>query len=224
MPSAIRPADSVPMSRPAPASPGSRLPIWLMALNRCVTIVAPASAKARAVGVARVGMAEADDDAGLGESRDARRFDGFRRDGGQQHRQLRARRDQALPGRRQSSAGSAPDRARPCARSTDAGLRDAGRGSPARLPRGLRSGGDRGARVISGVSVISVGSSAVVPKGACAAADRSMTSTSCWSFSMTPPPPLTCRSTKPGDEHAAAGLDDVQRRSEWQPQARSPRR
>ena len=43
------PADKVPMSMAAPASPGSRLPIWLMALNRWVTIVAPASAKARAV-------------------------------------------------------------------------------------------------------------------------------------------------------------------------------
>ena len=42
MPSAISPADSEPVSIAAPASPGSRLPIWLIALNRCVTMVAPA--------------------------------------------------------------------------------------------------------------------------------------------------------------------------------------
>ena len=57
MPSAIRPADNVAdVDGRARQGPGSRLPIWLIALNRCVTTVAPASAKA-ACGVAGVGMA-----------------------------------------------------------------------------------------------------------------------------------------------------------------------
>ena len=41
------------------------------------------------------------------------------------------------------------------------------------LPRRLGAGGD-GRAVIAGVSVISVGSSAVVPNGMCARADGSM--------------------------------------------------
>ena len=67
-----QPGRQRPVSIAAPASPGSRLPIWLIALNRCVTMVAPASAAAAGEAVARVGMAEADDDAGPGERLDAR--------------------------------------------------------------------------------------------------------------------------------------------------------
>ena len=52
--------------------------------------------------------------------------------------------------------------------------------------------------VISGVSVISVASSAVVPNCACALQIVSMLSSDGRSFSITPPPPFTCRSTKPG--------------------------
>ena len=54
------------------------------------------------------------------------------------------------------------------------------------------------AAVISGVSVISVGRSAVVPNGACARQMVSIEATSGWSLSITPPPPLTWMSTKPG--------------------------
>ena len=43
-----QPGMKTPLSSVAPASPGSRLPIWLIALNRCVTIEAPASAAAAA--------------------------------------------------------------------------------------------------------------------------------------------------------------------------------
>ena len=50
------------------------------------------------------------------------------------------------------------------------------------------------------------GSSAVVPKGACARQIVSMPSTVGWSFSITPPPPLTCRSTKPGASMAPASM------------------
>ena len=41
--SAIRPADTFCARRVAPTRPGSRFPIWLIALKRCVTHLAPAS-------------------------------------------------------------------------------------------------------------------------------------------------------------------------------------
>ncbi len=73
--------------------------------------------------------------------------------------------------------------------------------------------------VTSGVSVISVGSSAVVPKRAWARADRADgLDDPGRSLSMTPPPPLTCRSTKPGHERAV-GIDDAR-----SPAGSSPRR
>ena len=70
----------------APTRPGSRLPIWLMALKRWVTIVAPAAAALFDGPVARVGMAEADDDAGLRERLDPLGLDSLGRYRGQQHR------------------------------------------------------------------------------------------------------------------------------------------
>ena len=48
----------------------------------------------RRSGIAGVGMAEADDGAGLGQRHDAARLDGFGRDRGEQDRQIPARRDQ----------------------------------------------------------------------------------------------------------------------------------
>ena len=144
-------------------------------------------------------MAEADDDAGLARApRPAAGVDRFRRDRGRAAPAVPCAPRSAPPDRRRSSAGSAPGRARPCGRSRDAALRDAGRGSPAPSCRAASTPAAIAAAVISGVSVISVGSSAVVPNGACARQIVSMPSTSGWSLSMTPPPPLTCRSTKPG--------------------------
>ncbi len=46
MPSAISPAFSVPVSSAAPTRPGSRPVNWLIALNKWVAQVAPASAAA----------------------------------------------------------------------------------------------------------------------------------------------------------------------------------
>ena len=129
--------------------------------------------------VAGVGMAEADDDAG---ARPAPRSARGVTDSGatvvSSTGRLPARRDQ----RRLVGLGHRPDQRRImralAARSRDAGLRDAGRESRARLRRAASTPAAMAARVISGVSVISVGSSAVVPNGACAAQIVRIASTS----------------------------------------------
>ena len=59
-----QPGIKAPLSSIAPTSPGSRLPIWLIALNRCVTIEAPASTRPRRGSIARVGMPDADHETG----------------------------------------------------------------------------------------------------------------------------------------------------------------
>ena len=164
--------------------------------------------------VGRVGMAEADDDAGRQR---APRCAADRRS--------RARRSSAGPAscgaprsgprhRLRSSGGSGPGRARPCGSSTDADLRDAGRGTPAASAAPPRRRQRPSAAVISGVSVISVASSAVVPNGACAAQMVRIVSTSGRSLSMTPAAAIDLQVDEAGHQHAIVDLDEGRARLE----------
>ena len=170
-----------------------------MALKRCVTIRAPAAKAAAASAAVGVAVPEAHDRPGRRQRRDLRRR---RRWPAPPSRSApaaaRAASRRAARGPPPASAGSAAGRARPCAAGRGAALRGAARGTPAPRPPPPRPPPRSPRRVTSGVSVISVGSSAVVPSRACAAQIVRMPSRSGLPFSITPPPPFTCRSTNPG--------------------------
>ena len=89
------------------------------------------------------------------------------------------------------------------------------------------------ARIFAGVSVISVGSSAVVPNFRCPATIAAMPSGVGSSLNRTSPPPLTCTSMNPGASHAPsgsvrvgipAGTSRARRRRRRCGRPRSPRR
>jgi hypothetical protein len=157
--SARRPAAP---DRTAPARPGARWPIWLMALNRCVAQRAPAANAARAVVIAAIAVAKADHRARAGQRRDLLRAGRF---GRQRHHQRRqAARGVAKPG--QVVVGHGPDQRRVmgalAARVQMRPLKmQAKEARHARLGRAMPAAMTRA--VASGVSVISVGRMPAVP-------------------------------------------------------------
>ena len=78
------------------------------------------------------------------------------------------------------------------------------------------------ARILAGVSVISVGSSAVVPNFRCAATMAAMPSGVGSSLNRTSPPPLTCTSMNPGASHAPSGSVRVGIPAGTSPRAMTP--
>ena len=173
--------------------PGSRLASGLIALKRCVTIAAPASAAAARHGARAFEWPRLTTHAGCrerGGSAPSLTVSGaivISRTGILPAALATASRNRPLP-----SAGSGSARARPCAPRKGAVLPGGGPGSRERVPLRPRPRRRARARLISGVSVISVGSSAVVPKRRVRAADRAR-----------------CASTvgRVVEQHAAAAID-----------------
>ena len=136
-----------------------------------------------------------------------------------------ARRREHLEVRRRRARGSAPDHARPaCSRREKRPLQvqaeHRGLASHRRLHRR-----DRGRASSPDVSVIRVGSKPVVPNLRCAAAIARIASAVGASLNSTSPPPLTCRSMKPGASQAPSGSAVQPARRQFRPRhdSRDPR-
>ena len=162
-------ATASPSSSAAPTSPGSRLPSWLIALKRCVTIRAPASKAAARLGRGAVAVPEAHHRPGRRQRRDLRRRRRRRRQRHHQRRQPRRRgaaaasRSAAAIGRISAGSCAPLRRGSRCGPSRCSPRKPGTPAAAAAIPASIT------ARVTAGVSVISVGSSPVVPSRACAA-------------------------------------------------------
>ena len=108
------------------------------------------------------------------------------------------RRDQRREVGVRPSGGSALGRGRPCGRRERCGPSRWRPRKPGTFAATAAMPAATASAVIAGVSVISVGSSAVVPNWAWAEQMVRIASTVGLSLSSAPPPPLTWRSTKPG--------------------------
>ncbi len=150
-------------------------------------------------------MADADHDAGLGEAGNLFRANGFRGDGENEIRKFRASCDEALEvGLVHRADEGRIVRALPRDREVrpfEMEAEEAGHALPcaASMPAAMA------ASLTATVSVTSVGRLAVVPN--CAKVEQMvrMASTVGVVLSCAPPPPFTCRSTKPGHDHRAVG-------------------
>ena len=142
MPSAIRPAQSRPSSQHCARQGPARDCRLAHCVEECVATVAPASTQRRAAFEPRVGMAEADDDARVGQMPDLRGGDRLGRDGAQQNRHVSPRGDQ----RRQIVRAHRPDELRVVRALSGDGQMRAFEMQPEKardvLPGSLGSGGD----------------------------------------------------------------------------------
>ena len=199
-------------SSAAPTSPGSRLPSWLMALKRCVTSARPPRTPPPPP-PAGVAVPEADHRPRRGQRRDLRRRRRWPAPASPSAPAAAAPRRQAARGPRPASAGSARGSCAPLRRRIEMRPLEV-QPEEARHPRRRRRDArlDRRARDLGRVG--DQRRQAARSSRAARAPRRSsrMPASAGWSFSITPPPPLTCRSTNPGASTPPSSRDQLARR------------